>query len=104
MPRRKSKSETSQSDSDSSISGLSGTSGGMTINLGGFQSARFDCWAALPCTVDKARDTYIKCHEFVMSKLGEESEKIYKENEEIKGRFSKEVETVSADSSGEANA
>jgi hypothetical protein len=66
-------------------SGVVGTAGGITINLGGFQSVRTDCWATLPCTVKSAKSKYKKCCEFVMSKIEEDANKVYTEYRDING-------------------
>ena len=68
-------------------SGTVGTAWGMSINMGGFQSARIDCWATLPATPKSAKKEHKKCLKFVLGKVSEEVNKIHKENEDIKGKL-----------------
>ena len=72
------------------VDGVAGTSAGITLNLGNFQTARFDCWVTLPCKASAASDTFHKCVDFVNEKLGEEAQKIYAEHEELRGEMSTE--------------
>lgn len=73
---------------DVDCEGLVGTSGGLTINLGGFQTARIDCWATIPCKADQAKDKYEKCKAFVGEKLAKDAEKIFSEYQDINGSVS----------------
>jgi hypothetical protein len=59
----------------------------MSINMGGFQSSRVDCWATLPATAKSAKKVHKKCQEFVLGKVSEEVNKIHKEYEDIKGKL-----------------
>jgi len=68
--------------------GLVGSSCGLTVILGGFQSARIDCWLALPSDTRRFRDVHKRCESFVYGKVRDEVLKIYKRNEEIKGSLS----------------
>lgn len=68
-------------------SGTVGTAWGMSINMGGFQSARIDCWATLPATAAKAKKAHKKCLNFVLEKVSGEVNKIYKKHEEVKGKI-----------------
>lgn len=65
--------------------GLVGSSCGLTVMLGGYQSVRVDCWLVLPSTKSVSRQTYRKCADFTHQKVREEVEKIYAHNRELKG-------------------
>jgi hypothetical protein len=43
--------------------------GGRTINLGNFESARFDCGITLPCTKETLEATYEFCTKWVSDKI-----------------------------------
>ena len=62
-----------------------GTSAGLTISLGGFQSVRVDCWLVLPCGESGARDTYDDCFDYVQGKVIGEARKIHEANQKLKG-------------------
>lgn len=64
--------------------GSVGTSCGVTVNLGNFQSARVDVWMTVPCAENEAEAAYQRCHDFVSKRVQDEAEKITKENEESK--------------------
>jgi hypothetical protein len=66
--------------------GYSGTSAGITISLGNFQTARFDCWLTLPCKSSEASDTFQQSLSFVNERVGGEVQKIVDENNEVKGK------------------
>ena len=67
--------------------GVVGTAWGISINMGGYQSARVDCWATLPSTAVKAKSTHKKCYDFVVGKVADEVGKIYAEHQEICGKL-----------------
>lgn len=47
---------------------------GMTINMGKFQSARFDCAVSYPCYAEQVPDVYDMVDRFVEDRLTEEAE------------------------------
>ena len=67
--------------------GIVGSSTGITICLGGYQSARVDCWCTLPSASADADETYRKCCDFVSGKVAEEANLIYEENEAVNGQL-----------------
>ena len=85
-------------------SGMVGSSCGLTVMLGGFQSARIDCWLSLPSTVPEFRKVHKTCEKFVFEKVREEVSKIHARNQEIKGSlspielFNKDVDNASKES------
>jgi len=72
-------------DDDKKAEGVVGTSAGMTVCLGGFQSARFNSWLALPSTAENAKATFERCLNFVNEKVGGEVQKIYEGHQELSG-------------------
>lgn len=50
--------------------------GGRTINLGNFESARFDCAITMPCTHETLEDTYGFCVEWVDKKVSQATEQV----------------------------
>lgn len=46
--------------------------GGLTINLGNFESLRIDCQVTLPCRRDRLKEVYEIASEFVMARIDEE--------------------------------
>ncbi len=47
---------------------------GMTINMGKFQSARFDCAVSYPCYAEQVPEVYAMVEKFIEDKLLEEVE------------------------------
>lgn len=66
-------------------SALVGSSCGLTVMLGGFQSARVDCWMAFPSEAGESQKTYEKCRDFTNEKVMEEVMKLHRANQDIKG-------------------
>ena len=67
--------------------GLVGSSCGLTVMLGGYQSVRVDCWLALPSTKRSVKKTHKKCSDFVYEKVTDEVRKIYEHGKEIRGNL-----------------
>ena len=57
---------------------MTGTSRGLTLSLGNFETARMDVWVALPCEPDEAsiQDAYDRAKAFCEEKLGEAVEEV----------------------------
>ena len=51
--------------------GSVGTSRGLTLNLGDYQSARIDVWVTMPTDVEAVEETYRKCVAFAEDKVAE---------------------------------
>jgi len=68
--------------------GLVGSSCGLTVMLGGFQSVRVDCWLVLPTTKKSLKQKHRKCADFVYEKVSDEVRKIYEHGKEIRGSVS----------------
>lgn len=54
------------------VLGSVGTSRGMTVNLGNYESARLDIWITLPTTQEDVDKNYEFCEHFAETKLKEE--------------------------------
>ena len=65
--------------------GLVGSSCGLTVMLGGYQSVRVDCWLALPATKTNVKKVHKKCAGFVYDKVSDEVGKIYEHGKGVKG-------------------
>lgn len=55
-----------------------GTSRGMTINIGNYESVRVDVWVSLPCERGKEEEAYQEARNFTMQKLLAEEAEIRK--------------------------
>lgn len=53
-----------------------GTSRGITLNLGNYESARIDVWMSLPVDVENVEKGYAVAAEFVEKKLEEERDRV----------------------------
>ena len=60
--------------------GSVGTSRGVTVNRGNYQSARIDVWASFPTKVEDVDANYKKCEEWVNERLKQEIEAMTPEN------------------------
>ena len=56
--------------------GSVGTSRGVTITIGEYQTARVDVWITLPCKVEDADATFEKCEQWVNDRVKDEVTKI----------------------------
>jgi len=66
-------------------SAVVGSSCGLTVMLGGFQSARVDCWMAFPSAAEASQGTYRRCRDFAYEKVMDEVMKLHRANQGIKG-------------------
>jgi hypothetical protein len=70
--------------------GLVGSSCGLTVMLGGFQSVRVDCWLVLPTSKKRLKQKHRKCADFVYEKVCDEVRQIYERGKQIRGNLEKE--------------
>lgn len=65
--------------------GLVGSSCGLSVMLGGFQTVRVDCWLVLPTTKRALKKTYRKCADFAYGKVCDEVRKIHEHGKSLRG-------------------